>query len=75
MKMIIIRGEERAEYQESSGEFVGDAELVEDVRIRIIVTAEIGNDPYLQLSQNYLSLGADSVEYVPDVPDQRMMDA
>lgn len=73
--MIIIRGDERAEYQESSGEFVGDAELVEDIELIISVTAQIGSDPYLQLSQNPHVIGADSVEYVPDVPDQQMMDA
>lgn len=75
MKIIIIRGEQRAEYQESSGEFVGDAELVEDIELIISVTARIGSDPYLQIYQNPHVIGADSVEYVPDVPDERMMDA
>lgn len=75
MKMIIIRGDKRAVYQESSGEFVGDAELVEDIELIISVTARIGSDPYLQISQSPHVIAADSIEYVPDTPDERMMDA
>lgn len=74
MKMIIIRGDQRAEYQESSGKFVGDAELIENIELIISVTARIGSDPYLQLSQNPHVIGSDSIEYIPDIPDNQMMD-
>lgn len=74
MKMSITRGDDVAEYNESTGLFVGSKELKDFLNIYVSVFGDVGNNPYERLLTQTEGFNLTITEYEPDVYPEGTLD-
>lgn len=74
MKMSITRGDDKAVYNETTGLFVGDSELINFLNTYVSVFGDVGNNPFERLLTQTEGFNLTITEYEPDVYPEGALD-
>ena len=74
MRMRLTRANERAEYNQDTGLFVGTNTLITFLNAYIRVLGSVGNNPFDRLVEEAENMNMTITEYQPDVYPQGTLD-